>query len=238
MIYRLLFLSFLLSACSNTDFAGAGPVGSSTKGSDKNKGHDAGTNDTDSLNNGSGDAGTDENIDGDDANSGDHLGTDQNGTPQEPGEDDEDIAKDIDLPLHFEAFQGKAANTNCVSVQINDNAAVQVGCNKGTFTPQTLKAKSKPFCNRVRIINKNVSINATISTENANQIRWGQNQGLAHFLGIKLFEVSPGTIEGQLNDNGDKLEDIDVRFQVSGLDAINYTIENSNQGCKPKAAIP
>lgn len=43
----------------------------------------------------------------------------------------------------------------------------------------------------------------------------------------------PASSNAHINDNGDDEEDIGVRFQPSGLSAIDYTIENPGFGCKP-----
>lgn len=222
-----LILALLLGACANTDFAGssASPGASKKK---ENKGEEKpeqapAPNDT----------GKEPKDEGEPEGLGDEGDEDEK--EGDLGEDGE-TAKDISVPLQFQAFQGDAADTNCIAIVINGQPEVQMGCNKGAnqFANQTLKAKAKPFCNVIRMIDHDVTSGANISTQNPAQVKWGAEQTLVNFLGIRFHEPAPGSIKGDINDNGDDNPLVDVSFQISGLSAIDYTIENSGKGCKPK----
>lgn len=218
-------LAFALAACSNSEFAGSNA--SPAKKTKKPEKQSEPVDDPEPK--------TDDKIDDDKDDDTDNDGANAKKNDGDLGEDGE--VKDVDLPLQFQAFQGDAADTNCIAIQVNGQPEVQMGCNIGAnqFANQTLKAKSKPFCNVIRMIDHDTTSGATISTQNAAQVRWGGDQTLVNFLGMRVFEPAAGTVKGDINDNGDDNPLVDVSFQVSGLSAINYTVENTGQGCKPKA---
>lgn len=231
MLRGIIIAAFLLQACSGSSFTGS-DASAPTKKKEKATG---GTKDEPV-----GDDGDDEqdpgNLDADGQGEDDGGDVDDKSKDKgDLGEEDEELPPEVEVPLNYQAFQGEAADTNCASVQVNGGPIVDLGCNHGPnqFIAKTLKAREKPFCNVIRLVSKNVTINATITTENPQQVRWGAQQSIVNFLGMRLFEPTAGTVEAHINDNGDDKDDIDVRFQVSGLASVAYTIENSGAGCKP-----
>ncbi len=226
----ILSLAFTLSACSGTDFSGSSAGPRATKKKEK-KAEEAPEEPAEKV---PADKDKDKDKDGDDPKDGD---TDDKSEEEGDLGEDGETAKDVTVPLQFQAFQGDASDTNCIAIVVNGQPEVQMGCNKGAnqFANQTVKAKGKPFCNVIRMIDHDVTSGANISTENPTQVKWGADQTLVNFMGIRFHEPAPGTIKGDINDNGDDNPLVDVSFQIAGLSAIDYTIENSGKGCTPKA---
>lgn len=114
-----------------------------------------------------------------------------------------------------------AAWTNCLKVQINGGAEIDLGCNHGAIVPTvTADALAKPKCNVVRLIlYSNGKKNRT--TENPDHIA---NDFRITKLGTNSFKV-------QCNDNRDN-DFNDLNLSISSADA-NLSIENTNFTCEP-----
>jgi hypothetical protein len=162
----------------------------------------------------------------------------------------------VDLPLVITANQGKAAGTNCVFIAINPDATTptdfpadfqqgsqvagltRLGCESGAantndFAPVSVKVHARPYCNVIRVMNRLIEPPNVISTTKANSVRFGENASLVGLLGMRVYQRSP-LLVFDINDNGDQKEDIDLNFNIQGLEAVDFTVEGSGTGCTPK----
>ncbi len=140
---------------------------------------------------------------------------------------------EVSIQIDFTRFPDNAAWNNCMSIKVNDDADVEVGCNKDASHRVTpIVFKEKPFCNVVRMtMTSNGSFN--FSTQNADNVRVANNsdEDLRNFEGFKFYKENNNQLLGLVNDNGDRNNASDTTFRLTGLEQINYRIENGENSC-------
>ena len=127
----------------------------------------------------------------------------------------------IKASLAVARFPDGASMNNCLKIQVNGGALVDLGCNHGSIVPNvTVDALPKPACNVVRLLLfSNGQLNRT--TQSAQNIA----------LDFLIRQTGQNAFAIQCNDNRD--DDFnDLNLQISSADA-NLTIENTGLGCTP-----
>ena len=128
---------------------------------------------------------------------------------------------DIDVPIEFQHLPDTAHWTNCLKISVNGGPEVDLGCNRGDpLKTASVTAKSKPFCNQVRLnLYSNGKFNK--STQNSADVQ----------ASFRIQRTAPGQFTVQCNDNSDNdYNDLNLSM-TSKSPSITYTVENSGIAC-------
>jgi len=140
----------------------------------------------------------------------------------------------VPVNITFQRFPDNAYLNNCISIAVNSDAPVEVGCNKdATLTRATMvQFKPRPACNKVSVTLKTSGV-FNFSTANAANVRlaYSATPSVANFKGFMFYKASTDQLKGLVNDNGDDKAHSDTTFTLSGLSTINYYIENTASAC-------